>query len=166
MNPTEIQSALQRAQAYRNAYYQSDTGAEVARDGLTLSDDVEALAQALQKVTSERDFLKRREQSIIEATEPADGGQYRADIAGAIERQRRQLDEARAEIAALRLGAQVSDRGELINRKATAGAALVRAREAHERAKPEEREQAAGAVDRATEAYQTASAALCAAGGP
>ena len=49
------------------------------------------------RLTAERDHLKRREADIIEATDPADGGQYRADIVGAIKRLRRERDTARDE---------------------------------------------------------------------
>lgn len=54
-------------------------------------------------ITAERDRLKRREASIIEACERvADGGQYRADIVSAIERIRRERDEAREQVKAWR----------------------------------------------------------------
>jgi hypothetical protein len=50
-----------------------------------------------EKAEAERDHLKRREASIIEACERvADGGQYRADIVSAIQRLRRERDEANA----------------------------------------------------------------------
>lgn len=72
------------------------------------------LIKTLAVVTSDSDFLKRREQDIIAATEPADGGQYRADIAGAIQRQRRELDEARGEISRLR--AELAEAREFVRR--------------------------------------------------
>jgi hypothetical protein len=127
MDPKQIQEALQGAKEARQV--REDVAAMVAaffdearpeeeqercmriareasvdfvRDRLSpLCSDVEALAQALQDVTAEMDRLKKREHDIINATNPADGGQYRADIAGAIERQRRELNEARARVREL-----------------------------------------------------------------
>ena len=57
----------------------------------------EASLRARADVTAERDHLMRREQSIIEACERvADGGRYRADIVSAIQRLRRERDDALA----------------------------------------------------------------------
>lgn len=56
----------------------------------------------LASVAAERDHLKDRERSIIEACERvADGGQYRADIVSAIQTIRKQRDDAKTEIARL-----------------------------------------------------------------
>lgn len=53
----------------------------------------DALAE-IERLQAEVRYYKDREQSIITACERvADGGQYRADIVGAIERIRRQRDE-------------------------------------------------------------------------
>ena len=58
--------------------------------------DVPDLLDALDEAIAERDHLKRREHDIIEACEHvADGGQYRADIVAAIQRIRRERDDAR-----------------------------------------------------------------------
>jgi len=52
-----------------------------------------------ERIALQRDHLKRREADLIEACERvADGGQYRADIVSAIQRIRRERDDARAEI--------------------------------------------------------------------
>lgn len=54
------------------------------------------------RLTAEREHLKRREESIIDACERvADGGQYRADIVSAIQRIRRERDEARVQAGKL-----------------------------------------------------------------
>lgn len=77
--------------------------AHAREDVPDLASDVEALAKALRAMTADRDHLKRRETDIIEAVAPvADGGQWRADIEGAIKRQRRELQEAREEIERLK----------------------------------------------------------------
>ena len=65
------------------------------------TEEIASLTERLRKAEAERDHLKRREQDIIAATEPADGGQYRADIASAIQRQRADLDRAKAAILRL-----------------------------------------------------------------
>lgn len=63
----------------------------------------EASLRALADMTAERDHLKRREQSIIEACERVtDGGQYRADIVSAIQRLRRDVEAGDRERDALR----------------------------------------------------------------
>lgn len=72
----------------------------------------------LRAVTAERDHLKRREKSIIGACERvADGGQCRADIVSAIQRIRRERDEARADLAAARAeirSLKTYDRGDIL----------------------------------------------------
>lgn len=102
MDQDQIERALQRArEAKKELEEKRDRGAwmvsaELA--ALRLASDIEALVSDLQEVTRDRDRLKHREQDIIKATDPADGGQYRADIAGAIMRQRRELDAARKDL--------------------------------------------------------------------
>jgi len=62
---------------------------------------IDELAEDGRRVTDERNRLRRREQDIIDATEPADGGQYRNDIVSAIQRLRSLVDVAKAWGAAL-----------------------------------------------------------------
>lgn len=75
-------------------------GATIASACELLLAERKRLTPALADMTADRDFLKRREQDIIEACERvADGGQYRADIVSAINRIRAERDEARAQLS-------------------------------------------------------------------
>src|SRR6185437_1041008 len=57
------------------------------------SEPASLVARALLQVEADRTYLKRREESIIEACQRvADGGQYRADIVSAIQRIRGERD--------------------------------------------------------------------------
>ena len=69
-----------------------------------MPDPVEIIAPPVTPEPALRDalgtiaFLRRREASLIEACSPvADGGQYRADIVSAIQRDRRELEKLRTE---------------------------------------------------------------------
>lgn len=87
MTPAEIEAEAARLRAAFRDSKPHDGWHAVAAASL----------RARAEVTAERDHLKRREQSIIAACERvADGGRYRADIVGAIQRLRRERDEARA----------------------------------------------------------------------
>lgn len=67
------------------------------------STGVPALCRMAREQSSHVAYYRRREESIIAACERvADGGQYRADIVSAIERIRRERDEARREVQQLR----------------------------------------------------------------
>ncbi len=64
--------------------------------------ELERLRAERDAAIADRDHLKDRERSIIEACERVtDGGQYRADIVSAIENIRRQRDDARTVLRCL-----------------------------------------------------------------
>lgn len=70
-----------------------DHARRLAGLAIDLARGARQLLRALSAARSDRDFLKRREQYIIEACERvADGGQYCADIVSAIQRIRRERD--------------------------------------------------------------------------
>jgi hypothetical protein len=87
MNKSEVQEAI-------------DLAVDLAKTGGLI--DGKFLSQALIAVAAERDFFRGREQDIINATDPLDGGRYRDDIVLAILRQREELDNIKKESDDLR----------------------------------------------------------------
>lgn len=95
------------------------------------ADALTAAEKEIADLRAEPDFLKRREQSIIEDCENmADGGKYRADIMSAIRRIRRERDENAAKVTALE-AAQVALQDEVarLRREVLAAATTTSPRE-------------------------------------
>jgi hypothetical protein len=101
----KIRAALDAAIEHApDAHWKAEAagGNVVAAVGMTLR--VPGLEQANREAHQAIARMKRREQDIIDAVAPvADGGQYRADIVSAIQRERREKDAALAEVERLRL---------------------------------------------------------------